>query len=269
MGPKGGGVARKQPTELKTADVMERLRSRHAAPAWAFLESVRNGTGYSRSPRTADALAMSLYPSRGLHLHGFEVKVSRGDWLREVRDPEKAEAIARHCHYWWVVATEGVVDDDLLGPEIPTTWGYMLADKDGIKVVKQATLMEAKPPDHLLLAAILRVTAAHATDAAKLEAARKAGHAEGFATGKGSAEDTIRFERESHARLQKSVDEFEAASGVRISQWDGKQIGEAVRLVRQGDFARQLKALQQAAERISRDAAKAMAEVGVTSGGAE
>lgn len=77
--------------------VFELLRRRYPAPAWAFLEEVRNQTGYARTIRTADALAMSLYPSRGLHLHGFEVKVSRADWFRELNDPKKAEEIAAYC----------------------------------------------------------------------------------------------------------------------------------------------------------------------------
>ncbi|QTV79468.1 hypothetical protein [Microbacterium sp. NIBRBAC000506063] len=52
-------------------------------------------------------------------VHGFEVKVSRADWLTELRDPEKAEAWARYCHYFWlVVADKTIVHDDL-----PDGWG--------------------------------------------------------------------------------------------------------------------------------------------------
>jgi len=32
---------------------------------------------------------MDLWPSGGLEIHGHEVKVSRSDWLRELKEPEK------------------------------------------------------------------------------------------------------------------------------------------------------------------------------------
>ena len=49
------------------AAVIAALRARHPSEAWAFLSHVRNGTGYARrTARTADALAFSLWPSRGL-----------------------------------------------------------------------------------------------------------------------------------------------------------------------------------------------------------
>jgi len=107
------------------ADVLDALRYRHRPPAWAFLEKVRNGTGYQRDARTADAIAMSVWPSRGLTLHGFEVKVVRGDWLRELRDPEKADEFFKYCvgvdtkiltqELRWVPAGNLAVGDKLIG----------------------------------------------------------------------------------------------------------------------------------------------------------
>jgi hypothetical protein len=52
---------------------------------------------------------MGLWPSRGLKLMGFEIKAGRGDWLGELRNPRKAESIARFCDQWWVVATQDVI----------------------------------------------------------------------------------------------------------------------------------------------------------------
>src|SRR4051812_49014156 len=98
------------------------LQKRHAPPEWAYFEEMRNGTGYARGARTADALAFSLWPSRGLELHGIEVKVHRSDWLREKGDPDKAEEIGKFCERWWLATTEGVVAD--VG-EIPSAWGWL------------------------------------------------------------------------------------------------------------------------------------------------
>ncbi len=135
--------------------VWSSLRERFSPPAWAYFEEVRNGTGFSRRvTRTADALAFSLYPSRGLELHGFEVKVSRGDWLREKDDPEKAEEIARFCERWWLVTTKGCVLDK---SEIPPNWGWL--EFDGKKLVQRKEAPAAGAVvalDKPMIAAILR-----------------------------------------------------------------------------------------------------------------
>lgn len=66
-----------------TAELEVLLRERYQGRDWAFLLQVPDGTGMAKS-RTADALAMGLWPSKGLNLHGFEVKASRSDWLAEL-----------------------------------------------------------------------------------------------------------------------------------------------------------------------------------------
>lgn len=137
-----------------SASIWSALQERFAAPEWAYFEEVRNGTGYSRGvTRTADAVALSLWPSRGLEMHGIEVKVGRGDWLREKNDPAKAEEIGRYCERWWLATTKGVVVDK---SEIPTSWGWL--EFDGKKLVqkKQADHQKAQPLSKELIAAILR-----------------------------------------------------------------------------------------------------------------
>lgn len=138
---------------MTEASISSVLAKHYAAPAWAFLRQVRNGTGFARrTTRTADAIAMSLWPSRGLHLHGFEIKVSRSDLKRELAEPAKAEDIARFCHFWWIVAPAGMATPE----EIPTNWGLLEIDKEAVKVVKAAVYREAQSPDFVMLAAILR-----------------------------------------------------------------------------------------------------------------
>jgi hypothetical protein len=130
------------------------LRKRYPAPAWAYFEEVRNGTGFARSTaRTADALAFSLYPSNGLELHGFEVKVSRGDWLRELGDPTKAAAIGDFCERWSLATAPGVINDV---SEIPPSWGWLELKGKGLVQRKAPPLREAKPLDKLMVASILR-----------------------------------------------------------------------------------------------------------------
>ena len=87
---------------------------------WIIAEHVRSSAGFD-ARRTADALAIDTWPSKGLELHGFEVKCSRSDWLAELRQPDKAEAFRRYCDRWWLVTSDRtIVRDDL-----PDGWGHM------------------------------------------------------------------------------------------------------------------------------------------------
>ena len=100
---------KKEEKSFTASDIEDLLSNRFCAPAWAFLPQVRNGTGFLNVTRTVDAIAMGLWPSRGLYMHGFEIKVRRGDWLNELRNPEKAEEIGQFCDFFWVVAPKEVI----------------------------------------------------------------------------------------------------------------------------------------------------------------
>jgi hypothetical protein len=136
------------------ADIKAALRRAYPAPSWAILFEVANATG-ARQSRYADAVAMSLWPSQGLGVEGFEIKVYRGDWKRELQNPEKAETIAAYCDHWWIVTPEkGVIDDP---SELPPAWGWRVLTAEGVLVTKkQAVQTEAKPLDRLFVAALLR-----------------------------------------------------------------------------------------------------------------
>ncbi len=85
------------------------LRERFAPPEYAIFFEVANGTG-ATCRRYADAVAMGLFPSRGLELHGIECKSVRSDWLRELTEPAKAEeGWYPFCDRWWVAATSAEI----------------------------------------------------------------------------------------------------------------------------------------------------------------
>lgn len=136
-----------------TTSMRMALRKRCAAPAWSLLEEVGDSTGHAVS-RFADAIGMSLWPSRGLELHGFELKASRADWLRELNAPEKAEAISRFCDRWWVVAgAENVVAHG----ELPPSWGLLVLRGRVLATVHEAPKQESPAPiERRFLAALLR-----------------------------------------------------------------------------------------------------------------
>lgn len=108
------------------------LRDRHTATGnggsgeHAFLVQVRNAAGFDAN-RSFDAVAMNLWPSRGLTIEVFEIKVSRSDWLRELKKPDKAEDACQVADRFTIVAPAGCVKDD----ELPPTWGLIEVHGDG------------------------------------------------------------------------------------------------------------------------------------------
>ena len=121
-------------------------------PAHAWLLEVRNSVGYTRQVRYADALVLSVWPSRGLWIAGIEVKISRNDWLRELDNPKKSAELQRFCHYWWIAAPEGVVNAD----ELPEKWGHYVIRGQKARASQKATLLK---PDALTMdfvASVLR-----------------------------------------------------------------------------------------------------------------
>ena len=149
-------MSKKATPEHDEGTLTNLVRRRYAPPTWACLSQVRNATGFSSGrTRTADAIAVGCWPSRGEEIHGVEIKVSRGDWLRELKDPEKAElSWIRWCHRWWIAAPEGIVLDG----ELPPAWG--LLEPDGAKgrlVARiEAPALSPMPLPIATLAALLR-----------------------------------------------------------------------------------------------------------------
>ena len=145
--------------------MLDRLNTRYSTfngngIRYARAEHVKLGAGWS-ARRICDFMAMDLWPGgygRDAHpkLHGHEVKVSRADWLTEMKDPDKAEAFRRFCDYWWLV----VADKQIVHPgELPEGWGLMVASGTSVRAVVKAERnldVDALPRD--LQATLLRAT---------------------------------------------------------------------------------------------------------------
>jgi hypothetical protein len=139
---------------MNATEVILALR-RHYGDAWALVEQVANGTGWSAG-RWLDVIAFGLWPSRGLEVHGIEVKVSRGDWRRELRQPAKADAVASRCDRFWIAASAGIVDPLQLATLAPN-WGLLEVDGAGrVQTKRQAERLDAVPLDRTFVAAVMR-----------------------------------------------------------------------------------------------------------------
>lgn len=140
-------------TKLTAVQIRQAMSKRWAPPEYAVMWEVGRATGAVSNQRYADAIIMSLWPSRGLELHGVEIKVSRSDWKREAADPTKAEAIAAYCDRWWIHTGPGVIQDT---SEIPPMWGAREFDGRAWRTIKEAERTDAKACDRVFLAALLR-----------------------------------------------------------------------------------------------------------------
>lgn len=211
---------------MKTADVKAALRARFVAPEWAIFFEVGDGTGGNQR-RWADAVAMNMWPSRGLEIHGFEIKVSRSDWLRELKDPAKSAKVQQYCDRWWIITPKGIIKPG----ELPPTWGhYEVSEAGVIRQVVAAPQLEAVPVTRPFVAAMLRraggvdeeaVASRVRTEVDKLRA---------------RDEERIKNEIEMRSRhdrdLREKVETFERISGLSISKWgEAEDTARAVRFV--------------------------------------
>lgn len=119
---------------------------------WVYATHVRSHPGFYAT-READAVAVDLWPSNRNAVHGHEVKVSRADWLAELRQPEKHVPVARYCDYWWLVVPERRI---ALPDELPTGWGMILAGPDGTRVLKSAPRRDPEPMPRGFVACMMR-----------------------------------------------------------------------------------------------------------------
>jgi len=133
--------------------VLKALKIKYPDGQYALLPQVADATGSSQS-RWADAIAFGLWPSRGLEIEGFEIKVSRSDWLSELNDHRKSSAVQRFCHRWWIVAGSR----DIVKPEeLPVTWGLIIPrGENSLETKVKAPLLKPKSISRKFCAAVMR-----------------------------------------------------------------------------------------------------------------
>jgi hypothetical protein len=247
-------------------ELLALLKVRYPAPSWALIPQVGDRTG--GWSRCADAIGMSCWPSLGLAVHGFEIKSYRGDWLREVNNGEKSQAIFRFCDHWWIVAgNERIVQPG----ELPPTWGLLVAKGGKLHPVKAAPQLSPEPLTKTFLASVLRSSLEIVTPDAKIEEARKRGEEHGYQSGLNDGKHRRESAEKELENLRDAIRTFEKAAGVEFpnvsSYWPAKEeaerFGHAVRLVLNGDRNRaltQLQGLREDARKIMESVDKAIAD---------
>ena len=213
--------------KITSQDIKLGLRAKFPAPGWQLFYEVGDSTG-AQQRRWADAVAMGIWPSNGHLIHGMEIKVSRGDFLSEMKNPTKSQAIFRFCHRWSLVTPVGLVKAD----ELPETWGLMTFDGKSTRVVKQPPALTPEPLTPGFVAALVRragerddalLSAAVANERHRLETAFDA-----------RLSESIRRDRESRVNRSEGLVEklaaYEAIFG-RMPTYAIEQMAPAVKLV--------------------------------------
>lgn len=214
---------------IVTKAIKDALRARFSGAEWALFFEVAQSTGVAAG-RTADAVAMNMFPSRGLAIHGFEVKASRADWLRELKDPTKSEPVQRFCDHWWIAAQSGIVNPE----ELPPTWGLLELHGKTLRQKVSAPKLKADIMGRGFIASLLRNAAGRA--ARELQTAIDDSLKSERASMREQIDEAVRREVErrtrDYSRLKKSIEEFEQASGIDITGWrGGRDIGHCAKLV--------------------------------------
>lgn len=216
----------------KAADVCAALRLRYPTTEYAIAFEVPHEVGGGN--RRADCVVMNLWRSRGLEILGFEVKVSRSDWLSELKKPEKADSLARYCDRWYLVISDPKIVKD---GELPPTWGLLCRKGDRLVEVVKAPKQKPVALDRPFLASMLRSNGgASAEEINALVSAKLA--------------ESVKFHTDHHGqatrRVQQELDElrdvvkqFEQHSGLTINdqyRWRNspEKTGAAVRFLIDG-----------------------------------
>ncbi len=238
----------------QNAEIKLRLRTLFSPPEYAIFFEVAVGTGYDGQRRKADAVVMDMWPSRGMKITGFEIKVSRHDWLREKGNPVKAEAIAAYCDRWALVTASGVAKPI----EVPHAWDwYELSDGgDALKLLQRGHETAAKALDRSFVASLLRCAARGElleTEAAAERMVEKA---------RGRIEDEIKHRvaaktHEAAVLLQRYGPIEEALrGGVKLHKFSSdKEMAEAVRIVLTSGVAGTYAGMASLSERLTSMAA--------------
>ncbi len=151
------------PKTIKAYDVIKALRKRHPHPSWATMTEVSIA---HYGGRRVDYLALRVHTTSGsqlardlevggkyLDLWIYEIKVDRGDFLKEIADHRKRErAMAISTHFAFATPA-GLVEVN----EVPVGCGLIEVDASGRPLVAKRTPRSiGEVPTWRLVAAMLR-----------------------------------------------------------------------------------------------------------------
>lgn len=106
---------------LTAKDILLQLVESH--PQYIAIPSLAMGTGFAN--RRIDLFVIHPWPSKGGLRKAFEIKISRGDFLRELKDHGKYKEAVWFANYFYYVAPVGVIKPE----ELPLDTGLIEVDE--------------------------------------------------------------------------------------------------------------------------------------------
>lgn len=145
----------------KAFDLLNVIEMRHPTPEWVFIRELRMSTGadvrrQKRSPDEGeyiDAFALNCWPSKHFQRVAYEVKVNRGDFLAELKNPDKREPFLRYSNLFYFVAPVGLIKPE----EVPDECGLIEIHGDAFwKIKTNAHWRRSERPSWGFLASLAR-----------------------------------------------------------------------------------------------------------------
>jgi len=139
------------------------LRRRHPDREWGFFPELRVGTGYRKTrgrsakyepwEQRLDLWVINYFPSRHLERISYEIKTTRGDFLNEIKHPEKRKAAMELSNRFYFVAPEGVLWEG----DMPPYCGLLEVREDGsFRLARSAPWRECDKPPWRFVAGLAR-----------------------------------------------------------------------------------------------------------------
>lgn len=213
-----------------TKAILKRWPLGNPRPRYVTAVQVNNYAGFGYS-RTIDAIVFDTWPGPGLHLHGLEIKTTKADLRRELQNTKKFHDFANHLDLFSIVAPKGIVDLKLLPPK----WGlYILTDDDNLRARRKPLMLHdeggRKTINRSFAAAFVRALITRSLS----HEATAAAYSQGREDGEQSADYDKNVALDKLEKIQTSIDDFEKSSGIKITNWQAGQMGEAVNLIIKG-----------------------------------
>lgn len=127
------------PDEIWTADRLKAaVRFRHFKQTVVVVDELRLACGMD-AQRTIDHFVISADTRYGCGTNAYEVKISRSDFLRDLKQPLKHRGFRLIADQFWYVAPPGVIKPD----EVPD-WAGLLEPTTGMGHERPAGMFEGK-----------------------------------------------------------------------------------------------------------------------------
>jgi hypothetical protein len=125
--------------KINSKTILESLRNIHPESEWLFAGEV-GLLGFQNQQRI-DAFAVALWPSKKAIRHSYEIKVSRQDFLNEIKNPQKRQFALDNSEQFWFAIADGIADKS----EIPDEAGLLIYKNDKLISVKNAPKRKVPP----------------------------------------------------------------------------------------------------------------------------